>query len=291
MTDQYINFRKQRDLGDLITDTFKFLRENYKLLFKLIFRIAGPAFLLLAILLGYYSFMMGESIMNPLTIDFDNYNRWFFLTLMLLVVSMVVFFALLYSVVLLFIRSYVDHKGVVNELDVTQGVKDNFTSMSGLFLITGTLLVFGLTLFVLPGIYLWVPFTIAPAVMILDKRSIGGTLNEAFRLISNNWWMTFFSLVLIFLLTQIISMVFQMPMFIYYFIKALSMSQESSIADPSSLFDWVYVLLNVVSSLIQYMLWVIIIVASGFIFYNLHEKKYATGSMEEIENLGSSERE
>lgn len=291
MTDQYINFRKQRDLGDLITDTFKFLRENYKLLFKLIFRIAGPAFLLLAILLGYYSFMMGESIMNPLTIDFDNYNRWFFLTLMLLVVSMVVFFALLYSVVLLFIRSYVDHKGVVNELDITQGVKDNFTSMSGLFLITGTLLVFGLTLFVLPGIYLWVPFTIAPAVMILDKRSIGGTLNEAFRLISNNWWMTFFSLVLIFLLTQIISMVFQMPMFIYYFIKALSMSQESSIADPSSLFDWVYVLLNVVSSLIQYMLWVIIIVASGFIYYNLHEKKYATGSMEEIENLGSSERE
>ena len=286
-----IHFRKQRDLGDLITDTFKFLRENYKLLFKLIFRIAGPAFLLLAILLGYYSFMMGESIMNPLTIDFDNYNRWFFLTLMLLVVSMVVFFALLYSVVLLFIRSYVDHKGVVNELDITQGVKDNFTSMSGLFLITGTLLVFGLTLFVLPGIYLWVPFTIAPAVMILDKRSIGGTLNEAFRLISNNWWMTFFSLVLIFLLTQIISMVFQMPMFIYYFIKALSMSQESSIADPSSLFDWVYVLLNVVSSLIQYMLWVIIIVASGFIFYNLHEKKYATGSMEEIENLGSSERE
>lgn len=286
-----IHFRKQRDLGDLITDTFKFLRENYKLLFKLIFRIAGPAFLLLAILLGYYSFMMGESIMNPLTIDFDNYNRWFFLTLMLLVVSMVVFFALLYSVVLLFIQSYVDHKGVVNELDVTQGVKDNFTSMSGLFLITGTLLVFGLTLFVLPGIYLWVPFTIAPAVMILDKRSIGGTLNEVFRLISNNWWMTFFSLVLISLLTQIISMVFQMPMFIYYFIKALSMSQESSIADPSSLFDWVYVLLNVVSSLIQYMLWVIIIVASGFIFYNLHEKKYATGSMEEIENLGSSERE
>lgn len=291
MTDHYIHFKKHRDVGELITDTFKFLRENYKLLFKLIFRIAGPAFLLLAILLGYYSFMMGESMMNPLNIDFDNYNRWFFLTLMLLVISMIVFFALLYSVVLLFIQSYVNHKGVVDELDVTQGIKDYFISMSGLFFITGTLLVFGLTLFVLPGIYLWVPFTIAPAVMILDKRSIGGALSEVFKLISNNWWMTFLSLILIVLLTQIISMVFQMPVFIYYFIKALSMSQEGTMADPSSLFDWVYVLLNVISSLIQYMLSVIIIVASSFIFYNLHEKKYATGSMEEIENLGSSERE
>lgn len=290
MADHYIHFRKQRDLGDLITDTFKFLRENYKLLFKLIFRIAGPALLLLAILLGYYSFMMGESMLNPLSIDFDNYNRWFFLTLMLLIISMVVFFALLYSVVLLYIRSYVDHKGKVDELEVTQGVKDNFMSMSGLFFVTGTLLVFGLVL-VFPGIYLWVPFTIAPAVMILDKRSIGGTLQEIFRLISNNWWMTFFSLILIFLLTQIISMVFQMPLFIYYFIKALSMSQEGSMADPSSLFDWVYVLFNVLSSLIQYLLSVIIIVASSFIYYNLHEKRYATGSMEKIENLGSSERE
>lgn len=291
MTDHYIHFKKHRDVGELITDTFKFLRENYKLLFKLIFRIAGPAFLLLAILLGYYSFMMGESMMNPLNIDFDNYNRWFFLTLMLLVISMIVFFALLYSVVLLFIQSYVNHKGVVDELDVTQGIKDYFISMSGLFFITGTLLVIGLTLFVLPGIYLWVPFTIAPAVMILDKRSIGGALSEVFKLISNNWWMTFLSLILIVLLTQIISMVFQMPVFIYYFIKALSMSQEGTMADPSSLFDWVYVLLNVISSLIQYMLSVIIIVASSFIFYNLHEKMYATGSMEEIENLGSSERE
>lgn len=289
MADHYIHFRKQRDLGELITDTFKFLRENYKLLFKLIFRIAGPAFLLLAILMGYYSFMMGESMINPLSMDFDDYNSWFFLTLILLMISMVVFFALLYSVVLLFIQSYVVHKGRVDELDVIQGVKDNFLSMSGLFVVTGMALFMGLVLCVLPGIYLWVPFTIAPAVMLLDKRSIGESIQEAFKIISNNWWITFFSLIVIFLLTQIISMVFQMPLFIYYFIKALSISQEGSMADPSSLFDWVYVLLNVLSSLIQYLLSVIIIVASSFIYYNLHEKKYATGSMEEIENLGSSE--
>lgn len=289
MADTYIQFKKQRDLGDLITDTFKFLRGNYKLLLKLIFRIAGPAFLLLAILLGYYSFMMGESIIDPFSNNFDNYNSWFFLTLALLMISMLVFFALLYNVVLHFIRSYILHKGVVDEMEVIQGVRSDFLSMFGLFVITGILLFFGIILCVLPGIYLWVPFTIAPAVLILDKRSIVDAVEEVFRLISNNWWMTFFSLILLFLLTQIISMVFQMPLFIYYFIKAMSISQEGSMADPSSLFDWVYVLFNVLSSLVQYLLSVIIIVASSFIFYSLHEKKYATGSMEEIANLGSSE--
>ena len=47
MNDNYINFRRHRELGEVITDTFKFIRENYKLLFKLIFKIAGPAFAIL----------------------------------------------------------------------------------------------------------------------------------------------------------------------------------------------------------------------------------------------------
>ena len=37
MTNNYINFKRQRELGEVISDTFKFLRENYRLLFKMIF--------------------------------------------------------------------------------------------------------------------------------------------------------------------------------------------------------------------------------------------------------------
>ena len=71
------------------------------------------------------------------------------------------------------------------------------------------------------------------------------------------------------------------------FIKALTMSQEGSIANPADIVDWVYVFFNVLSSLFQYLLSVIGVVASAFIYYHLDEKKNATGTYERISNLGS----
>lgn len=290
MAEQYIRFRKQRDLGEIITDTFKFLRQNYKLLFQLIVRIAGPAFLIMALLLGYYSFMMGKSLLNPFNQDFGNYNSSFFFTIFLLMISFVVFYTLLYNVVFSSIKSYIRHRGKIDEEEVALNAKRNFLSMFGLFTVAGILLFLGFLL-IFPGIYLWVPFSLAPAVLLFENRSIGGSLEEAFKIVSKNWWMTFLSLVLIYLLVQVISMIFQMPLFLYYFMKALSMTQEGSLADPTSLFDWVYVVLNIVSSLIQHLLSVIMIVAVSLIYFHLHEKKYATGSMEEIEQLGKSREE
>lgn len=290
MAEQYIRFRKQRDLGEIITDTFKFLRQNYKLLFQLIVRIAGPAFLIMALLLGYYSFMMGKSLLNPFNQDFGNYNSSFFFTIFLLMISFVVFYTLLYNVVFSSIKSYIRHRGRIDEEEVALNAKRNFLSMFGLFTVAGILLFLGFLL-IFPGIYLWVPFSLAPAVLLFENHSIGGSLEEAFKIVSKNWWMTFLSLVLIYLLVQVISMIFQMPLFLYYFMKALSMTQEGSLADPTSLFDWVYVVLNIVSSLIQHLLSVIMIVAVSLIYFHLHEKKYATGSMEEIEQLGKSREE
>lgn len=290
MAEQYIRFRKQRDLGEIITDTFKFLRQNYKLLFQLIVRIAGPAFLIMALLLGYYSFMMGKSLLNPFNQDFGNYNSSFFFTIFLLMISFVVFYTLLYNVVFSSIKSYIRHRGKIDEEEVALNAKRNFLSMFGLFTVAGILLFLGFLL-IFPGIYLWVPFSLAPAVLLFENRSIGGSLEEAFKIVSKNWWMTFLSLVLIYLLVQVISMIFQMPLFLYYFMKALSMTQEGSLADPTSLFDWVYVVLNIVSSLIQHLLSVIMIIAVSLIYFHLHEKKYATGSMEEIEQLGKSREE
>ncbi len=290
MTEKYIRFQKQRDLGEIITDTFKFLRQNYKLLFRLIAGIAGPAFLIMALLLGYYSFMMGKSLINPFNQNFDNYNTSFFLTIFLLLISFIVFYALLYNVVFTFIKSYIRNRGHIDEDEVALNAKKNFTSMFGLFLVVGIFLFFGFLL-IIPGIYLWVPLSLAPAVLLFENRGIGGSLEEVFRIVSKNWWMTFLSLVLIYLLVQVISMIFRMPLFLYYFMKALSMTQEGATVDPTSLFDWVYVVLNIVASLIQHLLSVIMIVAVSFIYFNLHEKKYATGSMEEIEQLGRTNDE
>ncbi len=290
MTENYIQFKKQRELGDIITDTFSFLRSNYKLLFQLIFKIAGPAFLVLVLALTYYSYLSLDTLETSLldmaqTLDVGTY----LITGAVLLFSMLAFYVLLYGTVFHFINSYIKNNGKVIEEEVKQGVKYDFGNLLGLLVLCGIILFFGLILCLLPGIYLWVPLSLAPAVMVFGRQSISDSIGEAFKLIKDNWWMTFFTLLVMTILVYIIGLIFQIPLFIYYFIKTFTMAQEGSVADPSTLFDWVYVVFNVLSNLVQYLLSTIIIVATAFIYYDLNEKKNFTGTYETISKLGSSE--
>jgi len=55
----------------------------------------------------------------------------------------------------------------------------------------------------------------------------------------------------------------------------------------SSMFDWVYITLSVLSSAVQYILAGIFAIAIAFIYFNLNEKKNQTGTFETIESIGS----
>ena len=283
-----IEFRKQRELGDIITDTSKFLRQNFKPLFRDLFKITGPVFVILIFAIGYYSYLGMDFMSNPFFNDTSDENiEMFFISVFILFSALVAFYVLMYNTVLHYIKSYTENSGVVDHTAVYQGVKNDFGKMLGLMLLVGIITVFGLLLCVLPGIYLWVPLSLAPAMMVFARTSVIDSISYVFDLVKDNWWMTFFTLFVITLLVYIIGMVFQFPLMIYFFIKAITMSHEGSAANPADLVDWVYVFFNVLSSVFQYLLSVIGVVASAFIYYHLDEKKNATGTYERISNLGS----
>jgi hypothetical protein len=50
-----IIFKKERELGEILSDTFKFLRLEGKELFGYIFRIAGPALVIMVIAMSVYT--------------------------------------------------------------------------------------------------------------------------------------------------------------------------------------------------------------------------------------------
>lgn len=288
MSQKTIEFKKQRELGDIITDTFKFLRQNFKPLFKAIFKITGPVFVILLFAIGYYSYLGMDILQNPFFGDNEDVDvEMYFIALFILFSSLLAFYVLLYGTVLNFIKSYIRNSGVVDNTEVFQGVKNDFGSMLAIMIVSGIITIFGLLLCVLPGIYVWVPLSLAPAMLVFARTSIADSISYAFSLIKDNWWSTFFTLFVLTLLVYLIGMIFQFPMMIYMFIKAFTISQQGSAANPAELIDWVYVFFNVISSLFQYLLSVILIVASAFIYHHLDEKKNATGSYERISNLGS----
>lgn len=289
MNTTYILFQKERDLGGIISDTFRFLRENFSVLGKLIFRITGPVFVILLLALSYYSYLGMDTLQNPLfgISEGENMDRYL-IAFFTFIFALVAFYVLLYSTILHIIKSYVQNKGVIDETQVYQGIKDQFAGMLGLLLLNWLIISAGLLLCVIPGVYLWVPLSIAPAVYVFKGLPVFDSISESFRLIKNNWWMTFFILFITVLLIYFIGFIFQVPMIFYMFFKGLTGAAEIRAGDPSSMIDWITIALNVISSLAQYLLYTIVIITSAFIYFSLDEQKNATGAYQTISDLGSS---
>lgn len=282
MQNQYIQFKKQRELGEIISVTFKFLRENYKPIIKSITQVVAPTFVLLMAALAYYTYTVAGS---PLMAMEGNSGE-FLISFFILAVTLLLFYASLYGTILHYIKSYIENKGVVDEAEIKSGAQDDLGKLFLVFIISAVLVFTGLILFIIPGIYLMVPLSLAAAVLVFNNKSVGDSISQGFSLIKDHWWTTFFSIVVIWILVYVIGLVFQLPLIIYTFIKMFTIAQEGSLADPTSYSDWVFIVLNVVSSLIQYLLSSIFVIALAFIYFNLNEHKNLTGTYETIDKLG-----
>ncbi len=284
MNQSIIQFKQQRELGEIISITFKFIRENYKSFLKLIFKNVGPALVLLVAAVSYYSY---STLGSPLSTEIFNGGE-FIISFAILTLALLLYLVLLNGTVFHFIKSYISRNGEIDETAISQGVKEDFGRLLKLGVISGLLIFLGLTFFILPGIYLSVPLSIAMAILVFKNEKVSGSISEAFYLVKDNWWITFFSLLAVWLMVYLISMIFQLPLIIYMFIKAFTIAQEGSAADMSGMFDWVYLLLTIISSLIQYILYAVIPVSLAFIYFHLNEKKNFTGTYESIEQLGKN---
>lgn len=281
---RYIEFKKQRELGDIISVTFKFIRENYKPLFNLIYKIVGPFFILIIAALAYYTYSVAGNPFEAITGASGN----FLISFPILAISLLLFYSALYATILHYIKSYVQNNGLVNQTEIKTGVQRDFFKLFLLFIISAILTIAGFILLILPGIYLMVPLALAGAILIFKNYSATEAIAYSFTLIKDHWWMTFITLIVIYLLVYVIGLVFQVPLIIYTIIKTLAMVSEGSISDPSSNSDWVFITLNVFASVIQYLLSTISIIALAFIYFNLNEHKNLTGTFETIDKLGNN---
>jgi hypothetical protein len=282
MQNDYIQFKKQRELGEIISVTFKFLRENYKPLINSIKQVVGPTFILLIAALAYYTYTVAG---NPIKI-MEEISGDFFISIFILAVTLILFYASLYGTILHYIKCYIQNNGNVDAAGIKTAAQDDLGKLFLILIISAVLIFTGMILFIIPGIYLMVPLSLATTIMVFNNMSVGDSISHGFTLIKNHWWTTFFSIIVIWLLVYVIGLIFQIPLIIYTFIKMFSVAQEGSLADPASYSDWVFILLNVVSSLIQYLLSSIFVIALAFIYFNLNEHKNLTGTYETIDKLG-----
>ena len=292
MMQETISFKKQRELGAILGDTFKFIRLQWKPLFSLIFRIAGPALLLLVLAYVFYMQTMfgslGAASVNPLFYQSSEFGASLVIALILIIISGIVYYGLMYGTVMHAIKSYITNNGIINKKEVIAGVKQNFWSLMGTSFLTGLITIVGFLFCIAPGVYFATVFASTYAILVFEKRTVTDAISYSFELIKGEWWITFATLLVTVILYYIIMMIAQIPQYIYFFIKMFAIAETIG-GDPSSMFDWGYIALNSIAMIAQYLLYMIVVIATGFIYFNLNEKKNFTGTIETIESIGTEQ--
>ena len=291
METNFIEFKKERDLGAIITDTFKFIRENWKEYFLTVLKIVGPVLLIALTVLILYMFTMSDLFKDLDNVDanpggfLSKIFSWFFG----LMFVYILLYTLLSMASLYFIKSYINNFGKPNFNEVKANIYKNIWKFLGLGFLITLVTVAGAIFCYLPGIYLGTVLSLATSIMVFEEKSIGDTFSQAFTLIKGQWWNTFGVLLVVWILLMILGQAFSIPAFIYQMVKMGTMMQNE---DPTAVFeifkDPIYLILNIFSYLFQFILYSIPLISTVFVYFDLNEQKNYTGTFEKIENLGTN---
>ena len=286
----FIEFKKERDLGAIISDTFKFIRENWKEYFLTVLKIVGPVLAVALAVMVFYMFTMSDLFTN--TNNIQNNPGSFLGTLFSWIFGLIFVYILLYTLLsmasLYFIKSYINNQGNANFSEIKTNILQNVWKFIGLgFLITLVTIV-GMVFCYIPGIYLGTVLSLATSIMVFEEKSIGDTFSHAFTLIKGEWWNTFGVLIVVWLLLVVLGQAFSIPAFIYQMIK---MGTIVGSEDPTAVFsifkDPIYLVLNILSYVFQFILYSIPLISTVFVYYDLNEQKNLTGTFEKIDNIGN----
>jgi hypothetical protein len=291
MQTQHIEFKKQRELGEVLSDTFAFLRSQFKPFFGTYFKILGPYLVAMVVSLVLYMYYAGNTFnFMFMGAGGEVENLAVVLTLgIAYIFSLVVVYTLSQSITLHYIKSYANGHGKIEFNTVKKEVYDSFWSFIGLGILVGLSLFLGLMLCILPGVYLYVPLALSFSVMVFNRMGASDAYSYSFTLVKDEWWITFATLLVIGIIVAIANYAFSLPAQIYQIVKMGIFSGE---VDAESMFDVfkdpIYILFNVISSVGQFLMNLISVIAGVFIYFNLNEKKNFTGTYERIENLGKA---
>jgi hypothetical protein len=295
MTKPFIDFKKQRDFGLLLTDTFGFIRNEFKPFLKTILTISAPVLVLFLIAMAFYTYTAGDLL------DLDGYfSGNGFIGLVNPFIIIISAFAYLISALLAYIftassalhyiKSYIENNGDVNVAEVKQTVYNTFWGYLGLGVLKWMTLLFALVLCVFPVLYAMVPMFIVFSIFIFEaNRGATDTFGYSFYLVNQDFWLSLGTMIVLGILMYVLSFVFAIPTLIYTYAKMGVFSGEFDPANMESIADPIYILLNLFSTFFQLLLNLILVVASALLYFHLNEKKNFTGAFERISTIGKTE--
>lgn len=284
---------KERELGEIITDTFAFVRIHFKDLSQVFIQTILPIALLSIIASVYYQYASQKMLGDNLLINNDPFGLISGFTSLIIPTLLSILSALFLYVIsgiaiLGSIKSY-QLKGKIDIQFVKSEVKSKFWSMTGLTVIGFLLLMVGAAFCFLPFVYFIVPVSIMFPILIMEDKSVGDSFSYAFTLIKENYWITLATLIVLLIILILASLVFQLPIIIYSLFSTVTKLEASTLNNENLLeTDWILLSFTALSNFFSSILSLVSLIASALIYFNLNEKHNLTGTVQDIDSIGSN---
>ena len=283
---QKISFYEKRDFGEKINVTFAFLRQNFVPLGKSILFIAGPFILLVAVVAGVYQ----ATLLN--TDDPEAFDYMSIMTQSSLASFLSIFVsALLVAVVYAYVVLYVERDDYRNITvsDVWDMAKQHYLSIVLSVFVYSVLTVIGFMLLFIPGFIVLAALSFLFIIQMKERISIGEAFSRCFKLVSDNYLSTLGLIFITVILISILGVIITLPFSIALGVPAFfSITQGPAMSDAGGMMQVLFIILQVVSSLVSHLLYAILLIAIAFQYSNLVEKKEAAGLLESVGTIGST---
>jgi hypothetical protein len=284
-----IELSKTRDFGEIISDSFLFIRQNFKPLLSCFFVFCGFFLaagaiagilqqLKVAELVNNTDFNNGATSINRFS-RFNNFGWEVFLSIAFSLITT----ALIPITVLSFMTLYKAKGNIAPTTEEVWGyIKYYFFKILGSTLLNFIILMIGFVFCLIPGIYLYPILGLMFPIMIVENTSYGYAFSQSFRLIKDNWWMTFGALFIAGLITYICAALITVPFAavnvwstFFHQVKHLHLSTTS-------------IILGSVFAQLVHVLYILPLVTLSLCYFSLTEAKDATGLMDRINQLGDN---
>ncbi|MFD0939958.1 hypothetical protein [Pedobacter boryungensis] len=277
-----IEFKKIREFGDIIGDTFVFIKQNFKPLMAAFFSLTGIFILggmISAIIaqLQLVDLAQGEGYTGgPFA---KMYNMGF--SYILMIIFLILSYTSMYVSVLSFVALYIEKGNVPPTVaEVWVYFKYYFFRMLGSGVLMSIFLGLCFICCIIPGIYVFPAVTLFYAVMILENGNFSHAFERSFKLLKNEWWITAATILVVYVIFYACSLIVQIPSFIIAIVGAFTHAEQP--------ITRTYAFVSSIFQQIAYIFMIIPIISSTFIYYNLVERKESLGLLNRIDGLGQN---
>ncbi len=275
-----LEFKKIRAFGEIINDTFLFVRENFRPLLKVFFYLCG-FFLLGTAITSVIQQLDVKTVMDnsgtnvtPNKLDAVLTFNYFLVVLF----SLASYAAITVSV-LSFIVLYIENGKVAPSPEQVWGYfKYYFFRVFFSSFFAGIFLVLAFVLCLVPGFYLFPAMSLLFPVMVLENADFRYSFSRSFNLLKDQWWVTAGTIFIIWIIAYSCMMLAAMP--------GLALIMAGTFIPVVKEWSTAMIIIGTVTQTLTYVFSVIPVIGVALCYYNLVEVHESTGLMGRIDQFG-----